>query len=249
MNDTTDKAPPRPSWAIRLRQLLSPGEEPGASGRRAFLRSSAAAAVALPAAALLGGSAARAADDGVDDFTRFGNDFRSVRTHEQHHVDFLVKALGANARPEPTFKNLEQRTVRQFVFVSQALENTGCGAYVGAAPFILDRGILADTATIALIEGRHAGWLNDAVGDPITGGRFNNETDRSFEQPFTPDDVGFAIASFVEDLNGGPAVTYSTNPSAENDIAILNFALALEYLEARFYETNVPQFYRKERRN
>lgn len=170
-----------------------------------------------------------------------GRNFKDIQRHENAHVAFLVSALGAAARPKPLFQNLLQGSLTMFFQVSQALENTGVGAYLGAAPVIFSRQILGAAGSIALIEARHAGWLNSLVNVPITTNVFGQE--QSFERALTISEVVHLASPFVASLNGGPPLTFSLTPSADNDIAILNFALALEYLEAEFYNLNVPKFF------
>lgn len=229
------------SWADRLRRLLDTGP-PAAQGSGVPRRSALAAMlVGAPAAVLLTNSGAEAGGGKGRGQSR--DEFRSIRTHENDHVDFLLTALGDKARPKPTFQNLEQRRFVDFIRVSQALENTGVGAYLGATPFINSAGILGAAASIALIEARHAGYLNVLLGDPITGSALDPKDDRSFEKPLTPDQVGELAGPFIKDLNGGPPIDFDETRSDANDLQILNYALALEYLEAAFYNINVPKFF------
>ena len=209
-----------------------------APDRRGFIRM-ASLAGAAGAAVLLGGTA-KAEGINNGDKHKSRDTFLDIQRHENAHVAALVSALGANARVKPTFQNLLQPNFLQFVQVSQALENTGVGAYLGAAPAILSRAYLMAAGSIAFIEGRHAGWLNSLVGVPITTNVYGVE--QSFEMPLTDAQVVALASPFIASLNGGPPVAYSTTPSAANDIAILNFALALEYLEAEFYNLNVSNF-------
>jgi hypothetical protein len=203
--------------------------------RRSFLHRTAIALSAVPAAALAA-STARA-----DDEHEIARNFADIQRHENGHVAFLLNALGNQARPTPNFQNLEQSSVTTFTTVSQALENTGVGAYLGAVPVINSRSILAAAGSIAQIEARHAGWLNSFVGAQLTVNAFGDE--ESFERAFTIDEVVSKASPFIANLNGGPPLTFDSNPSDDNDIAILNFALALEYLEATFYNVNVPKFF------
>jgi len=172
--------------------------------------------VGLSAVAVISGGSQAQAGDGKGGLR---TEFESIQEHENAHVAALLSVLGNKARPEPVFQNLEQPTFKDFLQVAQALENVGVGAYLGAAPAIFSRAYLAAAGSIAFIEARHAGFLNNVAGSPITAG--------------------------IKNLNGGPPVDYdSTNFSDANDIAILNFALALEFLEAEFYNINVPKFFK-----
>ncbi len=209
----------------------------GTPSRRNFLAS---ATAAVATTMLVSPSAAEAQSNPsfVPNLYRGWNskNFQSIRKHENAHVAFLVSALGKSARPKPTFKGLEQATLGAFVSVARTLENVGVGAYLGAAPVIESSAYLAAAGSIATIEARHAGYLNVLLN------QFVSQNNEDFETPLTATQVGNAAKPFIASLNGGPPVTYSTTPSAANDIAILNFALALEYLEADFYNINVPKY-------
>jgi len=191
--------------------------------RRRFLQFGGAAAGAAMATVGLS-ETAEAAPTGIR------QQMALVRRHENDHVMALVAALGSAARPKPTFQGLLQPNLNAFLTVAQALENTGVGAYLGAAPFIVDASYLGAAASIALIEARHAGFINSLRSQPMTLNASGSEV--SFDSALTPNEVGAAAGPFIASLNGGPPVSYSNARSAANDISILNYALALEYLEA-----------------
>ncbi len=215
-----------------------------AQSRRSFLRTS---AIAGSSAAVLLASGKPALAAHPDSARRARDEFKQIRRHENNHVEFLVGALGPSARPKPTFQNLEQPDYASFVAVSQALEQTGVGAYLGATPFINSGEILGAAASIALIEASHAGYINVLLSDPITGDSADSANDdvlgTSFYFPLTPDEVNAAAGPFIANLNGGDPIDYAQTKSAANDTDILNFALALEFLEADFYNINVAKFY------
>ena len=215
---------------------------PAGTDRRSFVKVG-ATMVAAATGLIAAGPTAEAGPTTVPNFYPGFNRraFKAIQDDENAHVAFLVNALGAAARPKPNFKGLLQNDLRSFVTVSNALENTGCGAYTGAAPIIFNRTFLGAAASIALIEARHAGYLNVLINNLSTINVFGVEED--FEQALTAQQVINLAGPFIQDLNGGPALAFNTTPSRTNDIAILNFALALEYLEAEFYNLNVPKFF------
>ena len=218
-------------------------EESSTSRRRFLRRGTLMGVLAVP---VIGSMASSAEAGPVQDRQRPGKtglalrgQFESIRAHENVHVTFLVTELGSAARPKPQFKNLLQRDFRSFAAVSQALENTGVGAYLNALPNITSRAYVSAAGSIALVEARHAGFLNNFQGVKLTASPANAGRDPSFDAPLTPAQVRAAAGGFIASLNGGPPIDYTPG----DDISILNYALALEYLEADFYNINIPRFF------
>lgn len=99
-----------------------------------------------------------------------------IRDHENDHVRLLSGALGAKAQPKPQFQGLEAAGLGQFLTLAQTFEDVGVSAYLGAAPLIQDKQILATAAGIMAIEARHAGGIRayrktvPSQGNPPEGG-------------------------------------------------------------------------------
>lgn len=159
--------------------------------------------------------------------------FTEIMSDENQHVMFLQGALKSAARPKPAFKGLEQADIQSFANLSQTFENIGVGAYLMAAPAVKDKSILAAAGSILTIEARHAGFLDVLLQKPISA-------NGAFDKPMSQADIVGAASPFIASLNGGP------DPSAplKSDGDILNFALLLEFLEAEFYNLNVPKFFK-----
>ena len=216
-----------------------------AGPRRSFLRGAAATIAAVPALVILSSSRSQASPGGSIPALYPGwnaRNFHEIQADEDAHVPFIINAitgLGGTPRPKPTFKNLSFSKASGFVMASQTFENTGVGAYQAAAPLISNPSVLMAALSIALVEALHSGYLNTLVNSPIVPGG------SSFSQPLTVPVIVSRAAPFIASLNGGPdpSTEISATPSPDNDIAILNFALLLEYLEKEFYDLNVPHFF------
>ena len=89
---------------------------------------------------------------------------KTVARHEQEHVDFLKKALGAAAGAKPRFHfGSAVRDQRSFLDAAARLENTGVAAYNGQAANLTKK-TLAAAAAIVSVEGRHAAWVSSLAG-------------------------------------------------------------------------------------
>jgi hypothetical protein len=165
-----------------------------------------------------------------------------IQTDEASHVEIVIgaiQALGGTPRPFPTFQGLSVSDPTHFLQLATAFENTGVHAYFGAATYISNPNVVEVGLSIALVEAYHSGFLNALSNAPLVPGGVTYAT------PDTISQIVSAVSPFIVSLNDGgkfPA-TFSTTPSAQNDIAILNFALLLEYLEAAFYFYSVPQVF------
>ncbi|MFL5335267.1 MAG: ferritin-like domain-containing protein [Geminicoccaceae bacterium] len=96
---------------------------------------------------------------------------KMIRDNEQEHVDALtqtVKQLGGTPkRPKTNFDAVIKGGPKTVLETAATVENLGAAAYLGQAPRIQSKTVLASALAIHTVEGRHAAALNRAVGRTI----------------------------------------------------------------------------------
>jgi hypothetical protein len=81
-----------------------------------------------------------------------------LASDEKQHVEALegtIKKLGGKPVAKPTF-NFDYSGTKGFLTLAQAFEDTGVGAYNGAAPAIKSKEVLGAAGSIVQVEARHA---------------------------------------------------------------------------------------------
>ncbi len=247
--------------------------------RRQFLQTAGVTGLAVGAGALLAGCGGNSGSSNFPDSVRItmpaiATAFKSIQADEDNHVQLLIAAitaLGATPRPAPTFTSAlltaPQTSINTFVSLAGALGNTETGAYIAAVPLaaldsstaMLSLGSLSYTpleaaASIAIVEGRHAGFFNALLSqtlltDPNNGDN-GEPANQSREVPILPDQVAARAEPFIgvigdgtTNLNGGEPLLTNATVGAATLEQIFNYALFLEYVGSTFYNLNVPHFF------
>ena len=94
---------------------------------------------------------------------------KSLGENEAEHVDALettLRKLGGKLpeRPRPDYDRLFDGSPEEIVRRAAAIEDLGAAAYLGQAPLIQDKDVLAAALSIHAVEARHAAVLNLRVG-------------------------------------------------------------------------------------
>ncbi len=209
--------------------------------RRAFFGGTLGAAV--PAAIMASASDAQGASSSLSaalKTTAVKGYFEEIQGNEFSHLQIIlasIRSLGGTPRPYPTFQGLITSDPTTVLVIGRNSCNTGASAYFGGYNYIYNPAVKAVAASLALVEAYQAGFLNVLSGQPLIPGGL------TYTQAATIPEVVTAVSPYIVSLNDNglfPA-TFSTTPSPANDIAILNFALILEYLESTLYGNSVPK--------
>ncbi|OAP58915.1 hypothetical protein AYL99_06212 [Fonsecaea erecta] len=102
-----------------------------------------------------------------------------IASDESAHVDFLIAAIeSAGVAPvQPCQYSFPVTDVTSFVTVSAILESVGTSAYLGAAPFIGSRDILAVAASIMATEALHTSAQRSSLGAVAASNAFTTPLD------------------------------------------------------------------------
>lgn len=123
---------------------------------------------------------------------------KRIGADEDAHVAAIsqtIKQLGGSPVAKPSVDFGEAFASRMsYLETSLTFENTGVGAYLGAAGFVKDKKILQAAAGIFGVEARHAGVVGEMLQKPVADGVFLG----SVETPMSKDDVLAAVKPFIK---------------------------------------------------
>jgi hypothetical protein len=113
---------------------------------------------------------------------------------EAEHVTALtaaIKSLGGKPVAKPTFV-FPVSSQASFLTLASTLENTGVGAYNGAAPSLKSKAVLASAGSIVQIEARHAAAIDLLINkSPTPNG--------GFDKPLTEAQVLAAVKPLIKE--------------------------------------------------
>jgi rubrerythrin len=144
-------------------------------------------------------------DSGVITDKKIGDLAKSIRQHEQEHVDALTataRSLGGKpaTKPKTAFQDVIAKGPKNILQTAATVENLGAAAYLGQAGNIKSMEILAAALSIHSVEARHAAALNELVGRGFGDGRGGLEgalPDGPFAKPMTMAAVLKAVRPFM----------------------------------------------------
>jgi hypothetical protein len=214
--------------------------------RRSFLtRVAGVSALAVPTLTLMTSRKAQAQGSGI--LTGFNAELiNEILDDEAAHVPIIQNLLDDPDNPldppirqAPNFnmERLTQRNLQTFLETASVFENTGSGLYHGALLNIQQTQEYFPTAAgLAAVESRHASWLNSLLRQALV------PDFAPVEAEITQGITLARVAEFVTDPRSTFPSFDTTVVSSDNNFAILDFILFLEYIESTFYAINVPLF-------
>ena len=142
--------------------------------------------------------------------------FKAFGDHEHTHVVTLtdvINKMGGKPVAEQAAYNLPKlESQDQIIRLFATVEEVGAGAYLGAAPLLKDKNLLAAAASIHNVEAQHASTLKAFMNDPMPS--------PAFGKPLSVEEVLAAVTPFLDVKNAPPSGKYYTNVDPAPSLAI-----------------------------
>lgn len=129
---------------------------------------------------------------------------KSIGENEHEHVDTLTEAIVAMGgkpvgAPETKFEPVLEQGLDAVLRTAATVENLGAAAYLGQAPRLESKELLAAALSIHSVEARHAAGLNALVGRGFTGGGplEGSIPDGAFAKPMGMSEVLEAVKPYL----------------------------------------------------